>query len=292
MSVPLIGYGFAHWDGAFRARELSGALLLCLAWAFLHAGTLWLNAVLDDDDGDVLWGGSGTAPKGTTAIAFAALGLSVVCAAVAGPVAGLCTALCAILAVLYSHPLTVWKGHPVMGLVVNVLGYGALSLIAGWSLPQVSLTPRAVASLLAFMVWVAAAALLAQAFQEDADRARGYRTPVVIWGAEKTANVARLLFGIGTLSLLIFTAIGWYPRVVLLCAPLWLWVDAQLATRPLTSAWAAIGFRRVCVFGLVVLSTVLAAHLVSLSSGGPTAGLDTARGWPADRVWVRERRMQ
>ena len=72
MSVPLIGYGFAHWDGAFRARAVSDVLMLCVAWALLHAGTLWLNAVLDGDDGEVLWGGSGTAPRGTTAIALVA----------------------------------------------------------------------------------------------------------------------------------------------------------------------------------------------------------------------------
>jgi 4-hydroxybenzoate polyprenyltransferase len=193
---------------------------------------------------------------------------------------------------LYSHPATAWKGHPVMGLVVNVLGYGALSVIAGWSLPQVSLTPRAVGSVVGLMVWIAGVALLAQAFQEEADRARGYRTPVVLWGAEKTANIARALFAAGTVLLFLFSVVGWYPRMVLLCAPLWVWVDIQLAARPLTSRWASTGFRRVCLFGLAVLVAVLTAHLVSLRTGGPTAGLDTARGWPADRVWVRERRMQ
>lgn len=289
--LPLFGYGFAHWDGAYKARAVGSAAWLVLSWLALHAGTLWLNAALDDDDEDVLWAAATPVPKMASQAGFAALIASVSLALFAGPVAGLCGALCAVLAVLYSHPKTAWKGHLVLGLGVNIVGYGLLSPIAGWSVTGIVPSARAVVSLGLLAVWIAGAALLAQAFQERADRERGYRTVVAVLGATRTATAARVVFGLGALGILTLTLVGWYPRVILVVMPLWLWVDAAIATRSPTSRWANRAFLRIVAFGLIVLTATLAEHAVYRLSAGPTAGLATASGWPADRVWVRQARL-
>ena len=66
-SVPLVAAGFAHWDGAYQGRAGFSLLALLVVWGLLHAGTLWLNAALDRDESDVLWGEAVAPPPATRA---------------------------------------------------------------------------------------------------------------------------------------------------------------------------------------------------------------------------------
>src|SRR5688572_28972897 len=61
-ALPLLGWGFAHWDHARGAAGVTGIVLTIAAWLALHAGTLWLNAALDRDAGEVLLGRSVAVP--------------------------------------------------------------------------------------------------------------------------------------------------------------------------------------------------------------------------------------
>jgi 4-hydroxybenzoate polyprenyltransferase len=282
------GYGFAHWDRALPARAPLGFALVLVAWTALHAGTLWLNAALDRDEGDVLWGTRAPLPPGLSGGGYAALALAAALSWLADRQAGVAGVGCAVLAVLYSHPRLAWKGHPIGGPVVNVVGYGLLTPYAGWAVADVPFTPRAAAVWAVGALAVAGAYFAAQAFQQDEDRARGYRTLVVTHGPWAAVTAARVCLGAAVFGALALAVIGYIPRVLLVPAAGAWWVDRYLA------AWAgdaaggdatrARGLAsRVLGLGLLALALAFADHLRADFAGEPVAGLGTAAGFPADR---------
>jgi 4-hydroxybenzoate polyprenyltransferase len=200
----------------------------------------------------------------------------------AGPIAGLCAATSALLAVLYSHPRTAWKGHPVLGPLTNVVGYGLLSPIAGWSIVGVEATPRTAAALLLVGAWIGATYCGAQAFQGDEDRRRGYRTLVVSHGPAVVVRVTRALYAAAFLGGALLAAVGVFPRAVLLGLPAWALLDRHLASWAREPAPSAAGGRRMLRLATALATTVLVAvtveHVWNVVHGHPPAGLGTV--WP------------
>jgi 4-hydroxybenzoate polyprenyltransferase len=168
-------------------------------------------------------------PHIARAAGYVALATSPLLALPLGALPFACALACAVLSTLYSHPRTAWKGHPVLGPLVNGLGYGTLSPIAGWAAASGVFTWRAVATLALIALAIFAIYFAAQAFQRDEDTRRGYHTLVVTHGPRVTLAAAHMLLRITILGALALAAIGVYPRVVLASAPAWLWADRFLA---------------------------------------------------------------
>jgi 4-hydroxybenzoate polyprenyltransferase len=286
--LPLIGFGWAHWD---RALPLRGATLLpavLAAWALLQAGTLWLNAALDRDQGEVLMGRAVPTPPGVQFWGYAALLLAVAVAALAGPVAAAAALACAVLSVLYSHPRTAWKGHPIFGPLVNWVGYGLLSPLAGWSVVGVGPDARSVIAWLLGSLGVLGCYFAAQAFQRDEDAARGYRTLVATHGPRGALTAARICLDLGFLGGTVLAVIGWLPYVCLVAWPLGLWVDSWLrrwARQPDGGGerWARGMALRLLVSAALAIALAYADYFWALANERPVAGLGTARGHPTDR---------
>jgi len=255
-----------------------------VAWMLLHAGTMWLNAALDRDRGEVLFGESLPIPRATVPAALLALAAAVVLAALVDPFAGLCALGCAALAFAYSHPALAWKAHPLGGPAVNAIGYGVLSPLAGWSLVGVTGNPRTWVSLGLMVAWILGCYFAAQVFQEEEDRARGYRTLVATHGPAVTLRVARTLLGATAVVFFALTLVGWYPRAGLLAIPMYVWADRALRPRVVWDGeWGAILFRRLLLFGWVLLACIFAEYVQESLANQPVAGLGTASGRPADR---------
>ncbi|MEO0603173.1 MAG: hypothetical protein AAF211_17170, partial [Myxococcota bacterium] len=163
--LPFLGWAYAHWDRALPTQNAGAFLGVAVAWWWLHAGTLWLNAAVDRDEGEVLMGESVPVPPHTAWLGYVGLAVSVGLAALAHPVAGVAAAISALMAVLYSHPATLWKAHPVGGPFVNWFGYGILSPLAGWATADVAINPRTVVLWALGSVGVLGAYFAAQAFQ-------------------------------------------------------------------------------------------------------------------------------
>ncbi len=284
--LPVIGWFYAHWTLAADVIAPSEMARVAVAWACLHAAAMYQNAVFDVDEGDVLFGAPRAAPPWLGRVGFVLGVVAVAVAASAGQTAGACALGNAILAVGYSHPRLAWKAHPIGGPLVNVLGYGVLSPVAGWSLVGAPVELRAVLGLVALVCLVAASWLVAQAFQEADDRRRGYHTFVADFGAVATLRGARVAsalgFGLGG----VLAMIGWYPRPCLIGLGGALWVDRAI------SAWIADGNgserrARAVLVGLVwsgVLFIVGACleYVREDLSGQPLCGLGTTyprMGW-------------
>ena len=282
------GFGWAHWDRALTGRGGWGLLWVMAAWWFLSAGTLWLNAAVDKDEGEVLMGRSVTPPPHTMAWAYGALAVSVPFAAQGGWVAGLCCAVSAVLAVLYSHPSTFWKSHPLGGPFVNLVGYGLLSPLAGWSVVGVGLNSRTLAVWLIGGVGILGCYFAAQAFQGDEDRERGYRTFVVTHGPRATIGAARICVLLAVAGGTVLIAVGWIPRACLVVVPMGLWIDRHFVAwleepNGGSESHAREMARRLLWTGLAGLVTAFAWYGVQSFQGVPVAGLGTVAGHPADR---------
>lgn len=286
--LPLVGYGWAHWDRALTPMGGRDLLWVLVAWALLHAGTLWLNAAVDRDEGEVLMGAAIPVPAGIEGWGFGALLGSVVFAGIADPLAGAAAAVCAVLAVLYSHPATLWKGHPVLGPMVNGVGYGLLSPMAGWAVVDVTPNPRTLVVWALGVVGILGCYFAAQAFQGPEDAARGYRTLVVTHGPRTALLAGRVCIGLGFLACVVLAVVGWFPRICLLAVPTGVWVDrwfARWMREPEggDEQWARGMANRLFASGLLVLGLVLGVYFDQVHRDVPVAGLGTAAGHPSDR---------
>ncbi|MCB9675745.1 MAG: UbiA family prenyltransferase [Alphaproteobacteria bacterium] len=286
--LPFFGWAWAHWDRALRLQNPTGFAWVLAAWVVLHAGTMWLNAALDQDEGEVLMGASVKPPAATVPAAYAALILCVPMAFFAGWGAGLATSLCAVMAVGYSHPAVAWKGRPLAGPLVNLVGYGLASPYAGWSVVGVPGNPRTYVCWALFGLGILAPYFAAQAFQREEDAERGYRTFVVEYGPARTLLAARAAMMIVLGGGVVLAAVGWIPRVCLFALPLWIWIDRLLVAWSKepdggTSAWAVRFAGRVLTSAIVLIALCLGEYLRESFEREPVAGLGTLAGHPGDR---------
>ena len=115
----------------------ASAAVLAAAWlvwvVFLNGATLAFNSAYDRDTGPVAYLPDPPEPPpwlalAATLVMLAGIGLSFV---VVGSAFALLVGGCVVLSVLYSHPLTRLKAKPGLDLLVNMLGYGAGTTLAG-----------------------------------------------------------------------------------------------------------------------------------------------------------------
>lgn len=290
--LPLLGYGWAHWDRAVVTYRPWALIPLLLAWVALQAGTLWLNAARDQDTGEVLLGRSVPPPPGTARAGLVALVASIGLACIAGLGPGLCAGGCAALAALYSHPRWAWKAHPILGPTVNAVGYGLLSPLAGYCIIGGSPGPRTAVTAVLLVCTTLGWTFVSQCFQEEEDRARGDRTLVAMRGAPFTVRTARILLALPALGLVVLCALGWYPELAILGVLPMLYVEYELFrwTR-LLEGGRRVGegrARRLVPAGalsLALMCGAAAGHYAWESAGtGPVAGLATRAGHPDDRT--------
>ena len=240
---------------------------------------------VDRDEGEVLLGRAVPVPTVTVPCAYAGLVMAACLAFVGASIAGWAALICGILAILYSDPRTVWKGQPVLGPLVNFVGYGLLSPLAGWGVVGVDPDPRTIIVWLLSGLAVVGCYFAAQAFQREEDRVRGYRTLVVTHGPRATLVAARMCIGGACFGGAALAMAGWLPRLLLVATPLGWWVDRWLrrwSRQPGGGGerWAhGLAWRLLLASGVCVALAYLAFELEVLAEV-PVAGLGTAGGHP------------
>lgn len=283
-TLPVAGLGYGLWERGSTLHPfvlLPTIGILFASWVFGHAGAMWLNAVLDRDEGEVLLGRSVPVPRHTGLAGYVALALSVSTSSLIGGVTTACAAICALMAILYSHERTALKGRAFAGPLVNGLGYGSLSPLAGFAAAASVPTWRAVGSLGFAVLFILGIYFAAQAFQQQEDRRRGYRTLVATHGPRLTLLIARLCLTTTAIGATMFAVVGAHPRPGLIAVPLWFWMDRHLA------AWSkkpdggeeADATRLVAIVTLAACAMIAGAYAHqgwALYHGDPTGGCGTA----------------
>lgn len=287
--LPMTGFTFAIWDhGCILpwSQALPALVLLAALWAVPHMGTMWLNAALDRDEGPVLFGRAVPVPRGIENYGYATIALSVIVAFAAELGLGLSVLGCAALSILYSHPRSAWKGHAFLGPFANAFGYGVLSPLGGFCLAGLAPSMRGVAVLCVSVSFILAAYLAAQAFQEEEDRVRGYRTLVAIRGPHATLTWTRAFLWLAVLGTLGLATVGWFPRMVLASAPAFFFTDRLLVRwRDVPhggdATWAARFFSRIALSGIICVIGVSIEFGWAQSRGLGIGGLATLAGHPS-----------
>lgn len=288
-SLPVTGFGYGLWEvgSTIHPIYVAGTLsLLFGTWVFAHAGTMWLNAALDEDQGEVLLGRPVKVPKRAALYGYVAIGGAVAVIYTIDRVTFGCAVICAVLSVLYSHPKLALKPTPLGGPLVNGVGYGALSPIAGWAATGAPITWRAVVTVSLGVIFLLGIYFMAQVFQYEEDAERGYRTLVVTAGPKVTLRVASGCLIVSAGAAVALCVLGVYPRAVLASVPFWIWMVVHLR------GWAKApdggtqrhADRLVLIVTLAVVAAIAGAYghqVHAILNGLPTGGCGTAIVPPA-----------
>ncbi|MFN8009879.1 MAG: UbiA family prenyltransferase [Holophagaceae bacterium] len=194
----LLGALWASGLGAFAPGAWPWTLLGWFAFvALLNGGTLAINSAFDNDEGDI--GYLKAPPKPPRhLLAFSVLLLAASLAAALpffriGPSGGLFfwTVLgCVVMSVLYSVPPVRLKARAGWDLLINCLGFGFLTPLAGWALSGRPVPAAVLWACAGFGLLFAALYPMTQIYQVAEDRARGDRTLVIRMSVPRSLDMA------------------------------------------------------------------------------------------------------
>ena len=188
--------------GTFLASGLQpplrATLLGWLVWvALLNGGTLAINSAFDQDEGDI--GYLKAPPKPPRHL----LGFSIILLG-AGTGLGfllplpfaLLNLLCVVMSVLYSVPPPRLKARAGWDLLINCVGFGFATPMAGWALTGRPFSPAILLASIGFAFLFAALYPMTQIYQVAEDSRRGDRTLVIQLGVGRSLGLATLAMGL------------------------------------------------------------------------------------------------
>lgn len=263
----------------------SGGLACCswpvlgAAWfvwvVCLNGGTLAFNSAYDRDEEDIAY--LRRPPRPPLRLA----GFSLILMSGGGvlgflvhPWFGILTTACIGLSILYSHPRTRWKGLPGLDMVVNVLGYGAATTLAGLLAGQAAGGQTTVMPDRAGWQLVAAFGLLfgslyplTQLYQLAADCARGDRTLATALGRRSSLSLA-LWLGAGAAFFFMQTTWQWggetdHRLLIPLAVAMAAWLGHLLIWRLQATRWSPRDHERGMYRALLLWAVVDLAVLLS-----------------------------
>jgi len=187
--------GFVLAVGARPA--LHGAQFGTLLWALflwvvlLNGGTLAINSVFDDDEGDIGYlDAPPKPPRRLFAFSIALLGAGQLLALTLPIGFVVAYAACFVMSVAYSVPPLRLKAVGGVDWLINMVGFGTLTPYAGWAATGQPLDAVRALLLFAFCPLFAALYPLTQLYQFDEDRRRGDRTLAIILGMRRSLDIA------------------------------------------------------------------------------------------------------
>lgn len=217
--------------GTFIAAGLrapwKGALLGWFIFvALLNGGTLAINSAFDIDEGDIGYlRQPPKPPRFLLQVSLLMLTASLLLGFLLPPVFAWSNAACVVMAVLYSVPPIRLKARAGWDMVINCLGFGLLTPMAGWGLTGRPLSIAFTHVAIGFAFLFGALYPMTQIYQIEEDRTRGDRTLVIklgealsLWLALGLALTAHLWFLSGLLRA------GHSPLALLVSLVAWLGV--------------------------------------------------------------------
>ena len=173
----------------------------------LNGSTLAINSAFDQDEGDIGYlRRPPRPPRHLAHVSSMMLGASLLAGFLLPPLFAWCNAACVVMAVLYSVPPVRLKARAGWDMLINCLGFGLLTPLAGWGLTGLALPRWMLCVAIGFGFLFGALYPPTQIYQTAEDRTRGDRTLVIVLGegpslalASVLALAAHLLFAWGAL---------------------------------------------------------------------------------------------
>ena len=193
----------AGFQVSWKAASLGWFIFVVL----MNGGTLAINSAFDNDQGDIGYlRQPPKPPRFLLHVSALMLTASLLLGFLLPPVFAWSNAVCVMMAVFYSVPPIRLKARAGWDMVINCLGFGLLTPMAGWGLTGIPLSTAFVHVTIGFACLFGALYPMTQIYQIEEDRARGDRTLVIklgeslsLWMATGLAFVAHLWFTSGLL---------------------------------------------------------------------------------------------
>lgn len=221
----LLGTLLAVGSGLHLKSTLLGWLVFV---ALLNGGTLAINSAFDQDEGDI---GYLEAPPKPPPHLTAFSSLLLLASAVLGfllprPFAWLNLA-CVIMSVLYSVPPARLKARAGWDLLINCVGFGLFTPLAGWALTGRPFTPSVLWASLGFGFLFGTLYPMTQIYQVAEDTRRGDRTLVIRLGVGRSLALA-LLVGLLAHACFLQAALALHRPILGLLPSLLAWLGVLL----------------------------------------------------------------
>ena len=160
----------------------------------MNGGTLAINSAFDQDEGDVGYLKSPPRPpKYLLLVSTLMLASAFLLGYLLPLVFAWATAVCVLMSVLYSVPPARLKARAGWDLLINMLGFGLLTPMAGWGLTDRTLAPWFWKVCVGFGFLFGALYPATQIYQVEEDAARGDRTLAIKLGIAKSLVAAIIL---------------------------------------------------------------------------------------------------
>jgi 4-hydroxybenzoate polyprenyltransferase len=194
-------------SGAARGEKLGALCLGLLIWVLLlNGGTLAINSAFDRDEGDIGYlKAPPPPPRWLWLFAVTLLLLGQGLAFLLPTPFTLVYAACLVMSLVYSVPPIRLKAVAGVDWLINMIGFGTLTPLAGYLLTGAVPSRAHLLVLLAFCPLFASLYPLTQLYQFDEDRRRGDRTLALILGMRRSLQVA---IGSAVLAFLLFVLGG------------------------------------------------------------------------------------
>lgn len=190
----LLGALLAVGVPGFLSGPSTGAILLGLVlWVIaLNGGTLAINSAFDRDEGDVAYlRRPPSPPPGLFAFGMTLMVMGLAIGGVLLPRAWTWLYLaCLVMSVAYSVPPVRLKAVAGADWVINLVGFGTLTPLAGWASTGVPVTRWGWFLVAGFGALFAALYPLTQLYQFEEDARRGDRTFALVLGKRRSLGVA------------------------------------------------------------------------------------------------------
>jgi len=190
-----------------------GARPAILGWfvfvALLNGGTLAINSAYDQDEGDIGYlKAPPKPPEHLLAFSSVLLAASALLGFLLPRPFALINLACVVMSVLYSVPPVRLKARAGWDLLINCIGFGLFTPLAGWALTGRPFGPAILRASWGFAFLFATLYPMTQIYQVAEDTRRGDRTLVIRVGVGRSlalalaaALAAHLLFGAAALAL-------------------------------------------------------------------------------------------
>jgi 4-hydroxybenzoate polyprenyltransferase len=177
-----------------RGMQTRPALLGWLIFvALMNGGTLAINSAFDQDEGDIGYlKAPPKPPEHLLGFSVALLGISALMGFLLPLPFALINLGCVIMSVLYSVPPPRLKARAGWDLVINCLGFGLLTPMAGWALTGRPFGPAILLASIGFAFLFATLYPMTQIYQVAEDTRRGDRTLVIQVGVGRSLGLALL----------------------------------------------------------------------------------------------------